>query len=152
MDSIRAELKTKLNELDTLLEEDEKVKRKEVELKFTATEEYNNTARRVEDLETEFANMKEEIKQEKQRMKHDLKRVRDECASRAEIRSALQEEERKLKEGEEQSQSIKDHMLDVAERMRACFAELDDMYADLIKKMKASNEVLDKSLEHALEK
>lgn len=52
---IRTELKTKLNEL-----------------KFTATEEYNNAARRVEDIE--IANIKEEIKQKKQRMKHDLKR------------------------------------------------------------------------------
>jgi hypothetical protein len=41
-------------------------------LKFTTTEEYNNAARRVKDIET--ANIKEEIKQEKQSMKHDLKR------------------------------------------------------------------------------
>lgn len=41
-------------------------------MKFTATEEYNNAARRVED--TEITNIKEEIKHEKQRMKHDTKR------------------------------------------------------------------------------
>jgi uncharacterized protein (DUF3084 family) len=51
MDNIRAELKTKLNDLETVLEENEKIETKAVELKFTATEEYNNAARRVEDIE-----------------------------------------------------------------------------------------------------
>jgi hypothetical protein len=69
----------KLSELETVLEENEKIERKAVELKFTATEEYNIAARRVED--TEIATIKEEIKQEKQRIKHNmvypLKRVHD---------------------------------------------------------------------------
>jgi Fe2+ transport system protein B len=149
MDNITTELKTKLNELETDLEENEKIGRQTLELKFTATEEYDNAARRVEDID--IAKLKEEIKQEKQRMKNNLKRVQDECASHAEIRSALQEEERKLKEGEETSQSIKDHMLDVAEQVRAHFAELDEMYDDLIKKMMAVNDARDESLKHFFE-
>jgi hypothetical protein len=62
MDNIRTELKTKLNDLETVLEENEKIERKAVELKFIATDECNNTARRVQDIE--IANIKEEIKQE----------------------------------------------------------------------------------------
>jgi hypothetical protein len=65
MDNIRTELQTKLNDLETVLEENKKTERKAVGFKFTATEEYNNAARRVEDIK--IANIKEEIKQEKQR-------------------------------------------------------------------------------------
>jgi hypothetical protein len=115
---IRTELKMKLNELETVLEENEKIERKAVELKFTATEECNNAARRVQDIE--IANIKEEIKQEKQRIKHDivhpLKRVHDKCTRCTEISSGLQEE-------------------NVTEQVTAYFVELDAMYADLIKKM-----------------
>ena len=57
-------------------------------------------------------------------MKHDLKRGHDKCARCTEISSNLQEEECKLKEGEETSQLIKDHMLDVAEQVRPYSAEL----------------------------
>jgi predicted nuclease with TOPRIM domain len=67
---IRTELKMKLNELETVLEENEKIERKADELKFTATEEYNTAARRVEDIE--IATIKEEIKQKKQRIKHNI--------------------------------------------------------------------------------
>jgi hypothetical protein len=73
MDNIRTELKTKLNELETVLEENEKIERKAILLKFTANEQYNNSARRVDDIQ--FANTKEELRQEQHRMKHDLKRV-----------------------------------------------------------------------------
>jgi hypothetical protein len=62
---IRTELQTKLNYLEIVLAENKKTERKAVGFKFTATEEYNNAARRVEDIE--IANKKEEIKQEKQR-------------------------------------------------------------------------------------
>ena len=65
MDNIRTEIQTKLNDLETVLEENKKTERKAVEFKFTATEEYNNAARSVEDIE--IVNIKEEIKQEKQR-------------------------------------------------------------------------------------
>jgi hypothetical protein len=71
----------------------------------------------------EIANTKEETKQEKQRMKDDLKGVQNKCASHAEISSGLHEEERKLKEGKEANQLIKDHMLDAAEKVTAYFAE-----------------------------
>jgi hypothetical protein len=64
-------------------------------------------------------------------MKHNLKRVYDKFASCAESSSGLQEEECKLKEHEETSQSIKDHMLDVAQQVKAYFAELNVTYSDL---------------------
>jgi hypothetical protein len=65
-------------------------------------------------------------------MKQDIKRVHDKCASRAAISSGLQEE-------------------NVAEQARAYFAELDAMYADLIKKMMAINYAGDESLKHFFE-
>ena len=55
------------------------------------------------------------------------------------LSSGLREEERKLKEGKETSQLIKDHMLYVAQQVTEHFAELDVMYADLIKKVMAVN-------------
>ena len=123
----------KLSELETVLEENEKIERKAVELKFTATEEYNIAARRVED--TEIATIKEEIKQEKLRIKHNivypLKRVHDKCANRAEISSGLQ-------------------VQNVAEQVRKYFAQIDTMYADLIKMMMVVNEARDESLKHFL--
>jgi len=52
-------------------------------------------------------------------MKHELKRVHNMWASCAEISSGPQEEECKVKEGEETSQLIKDHMLDVPQQVKA---------------------------------
>lgn len=143
MDSIRTELKTKLNEMETQLEENEKLKRNADECKFVATEEYNNTARMVEDLETEIANMKEKMKHDKQQLKDNLKRVEDGCARHAQISLSLHEEEHKLKEYEEACQSVKAHMLDVDGQIKLLFAEMDAMYADLLQKMKDSTNSLD---------
>ena len=56
-DNIRTELNTKLNELETMFEENKKIERKALQVKFTATDKYNSAARRVED--TEIANIKE---------------------------------------------------------------------------------------------
>jgi hypothetical protein len=84
-------------------------------------------------------------------MKHELNRVHDKWASRAEISSGLQEEDCKLKEGEETSQLIKDHMLDVAQQVKAYFAELNVTCADLIKMTMAVNEAQDESLKHLFE-
>lgn len=64
------------------------------------------------------------------------------------LSSGLQEEEHKLKEGEETSQLIKDHMLYVAQQVTEHFAKLDVMYADLIKKVMAVNEARNESLKH----
>jgi chromosome segregation ATPase len=143
MDSIRTELKTKLNEMETQLEGNEKLKRNADECKFVATEEYNNTARMVEDLETEIANMKEKMKHVKQQLKDNLKVVEDGSARHTEISLSLLEKERKLKESEEACQSIKAHMLDVEGQMKLLFAEMDAMYADLLQKMKDSTNSLD---------
>ena len=84
-------------------------------------------------------------------MKHELKRVHNMWASCAEISSGPQEEECKVKEGEETSQLIKDHMLDVPQQVKAQFAELNVTYADLIKKMMAVNEAQVESLKHFFE-
>jgi hypothetical protein len=81
-------------------------------------------------------------------MKHELKRVHVKWASCTEISSGLQEEECKVKEGKETSQLIKDHMLDVAQQVKAYFAELNVTYADLIKKMMAINEAQVESLKY----
>jgi len=149
LDNIRTQLKTQLNEMETVLEQTEKREKRELELKFVAIEEYNSTASRVEEIDV--AKLKEEIKQEKQRLKQELKRVQDECARRAEISATLQEEKCKLNEALEIGHAIKDDMLDTAERVRAHFAELDAMYNDLMKKMMAVNEAREESMKHLLE-
>jgi len=149
LDKIRTQLKTQLNEMETELEETEKRGRRELELKFTAIEEYNSTVCRVEEIDN--AKLKEEIRQEKQRLKQELKRVQVECARRAEISSSLQEEKRKLKEALETGHAIKDDILDTAERVRAHFAQLDAMYNDLMKKMTAVNEAREESMKNLLE-
>jgi uncharacterized protein YukE len=137
--------------METELEEAERRERRELELKFAAIEEYNSAASRVEIEEIDIAKLKEEIKQEKQSLKQELKRVQDECARHAEISSTLQEEKHKLKEALEIGHAIKDDILDTAQRVRAHFAELDAMYNDLMKKMMAVNEAREESMKHLLE-
>ena len=51
-----------------------------------------------------------------------LRGVHDKCRSRTEVSSGLQEEGCKLKESKETSQLIKNHMLTVAEQVKAYFA------------------------------
>jgi len=71
--NIRAQLKTQLHEMENELEENEKRERRALELKFAAIEECNSVARRVEEID--IGKLKEETKQEKQRLKQELKRV-----------------------------------------------------------------------------
>jgi len=149
VENIKTQLKTQLNEMETELEETEKRDRRELELRFAAVEEYNSSASRVEELDV--AKLKEEIKQEKQRMKQELKSLEDVCTRHAETSSTLQEEKCKLKETLEIGHAIKDGVLDTAERVRAHFAELDAMYNDLIKKMMAVNEAREESVKHVFE-
>jgi hypothetical protein len=80
-----------------------------------------------------------------------LRGVHGKCGSRDEISSGLQGEGCKLKESEETSYLIKDHMLAVAEQVKAYFAELNAMYADLIKKTMAVNGAQEESLKHFFE-
>jgi len=140
-----------LQEKETELEETEKIERRTLELKRVAIEEYNSAARRVEEMERDMAKFKEAIKQEKQKLEQELKRVQDECARRTEVNSVLQEEKRKLKEALEIGQAIKDDMLDTAERVRECFAELDGMYNDLMATMMAVNAAREESVKHFFE-
>jgi hypothetical protein len=84
-------------------------------------------------------------------MKDDLKGVQNKCAIHAEISLGFHEEEHKLKEGKKANQLIKNHMLDVAEKVRAYFAERDATYADLIKNTMPVNEAHDESLKDFFE-
>jgi uncharacterized protein (DUF3084 family) len=149
LDNIRTQLKTHLHELETELEETEKIERRALELKSVAIEEYNNAARRVEEID--IAKLKEGIKQEKLKLKQELKRVQGECTRYAEINSVLQDEKRKLKEALEIGQAIKDDILDTAEQVRECFAELDAMYNDLMKTMMAVNAAREESVKRLFE-
>jgi len=76
--------------MENELEETKKRERRALELKFAANEECSSAARRVEEID--IAKLKEETKQEKQRLKQEFKRVQDECARRAEISSTLEME------------------------------------------------------------
>jgi uncharacterized protein YukE len=135
--------------MENEFEETEKRERRALELKCAAIEKCNSAARRVEEID--IAELKEETKQEKQRLKDELKKVQDECARRAEISSTLEEEKRKLKEALETGKAIKDDMLDTAEQVRTHFAELDAMYNDFMKMMMAVNEAQEEFLKHLFE-
>jgi chromosome segregation ATPase len=149
LNNIRTRLKAKFHEAETELEESEKRERSALELKSAAIEEYNNAARRVEEID--IAKLKEVIKQEKQKLKQELKRIQDECASHAEINSVLLEEKRKLKEALEMGQALKDDMLDTAERVREHFAELDAMYNHLMATMMSVNAAQEESVKRLFE-
>jgi hypothetical protein len=142
---IRTQLKTQFNEMENELEETEKGERRALELKFAANKECSSAARRMEEID--IAKLKEETKQEKQRLKQEYKRVQDECARCAEISSTSQEEKRKLKEAFKRGHKIKDGRLDTAEHVKAHFAGLDATY-DSMKKMMAVNEAREESLKH----
>jgi chromosome segregation ATPase len=147
MESFRAELKTRLNEMETQLEEQEESGAEMNERKFAATEEYSSCMQTVEDLKTELVSMKEKAKQEEQRLKCTLKKGQDECARLAAMIPSVQEEEQKLEDTKEKVRLVEAHILDVSEQAKTFFAEYDAMYEDVIQKLKDQMNCLVESLE-----
>jgi hypothetical protein len=80
MDSFRTDLKTKLSEVETRLEEQEESAAEVKERKFADTEEYNSCMQTIEDLKVEVVGMKEKVKQEEQMLKCNLKKGQEECS------------------------------------------------------------------------
>jgi chromosome segregation ATPase len=141
------DLKTKLNEMEAQLEEQEESAAEMNERKFIATEEYNSCMRTVEDLKAEMVSMKEKVKQEEQMLKCNLKKGLEECARLAAMIPSIEEEENKLEDAKEKVRLVEVHILDVSERAKTFFAEYDAMYEDVIQKLKDQMSRLVESLE-----
>lgn len=141
-------MKTKLNELEAELEEQEESATEMNERKFAAAEEYKNYMRMVEDLKTEMINMKEKVKQEEQILKCNLKKGQEECARLVTMIPSIQEEEKKWEDVKEKVRLVEAHILDVSERAKTFFAEYDAMYEDVIQKLKDQMSRLTETLEH----
>ncbi|XP_023725049.1 kinetochore protein NDC80 homolog isoform X3 [Cryptotermes secundus] len=148
MESFRTDLKTKLNEMEAQLEEQEESATEMNECKFAATEEYKNYMRIVEDLKTEMINMKEKVKQEEQILKCNLKKGQEECARLVTMIPLIQEEEKKWEDGKEKVRLVEAHILDAGERAKTFFVEYDAMYEDVIQKLKDQMSRLIETLEH----
>jgi predicted nucleic acid-binding Zn-ribbon protein len=148
MESFRTELKPRLNEMETQLEEQEESATDMNERKFAATEEYNSCMQTVEDLKTELVGVKEKAKQEEQMLKCKLKKGQEECARLVAMIPSVQEEEHKLEDAKEKVRLVEAHILDVSEQAKTFFAEYDAMYEDVIQKLKDQMSCLVESLEH----
>jgi DNA repair exonuclease SbcCD ATPase subunit len=148
MESFRTDLKTKLNEMESQLEEQEESAAEMNECKFAATEEYNSCMRMVEDLKTEMVSKKEKVKQEEEMLKCNLKKGQKECARLVAMIPCIQEEENKLEDAKEKVRLVEAHILDVSEQAKTFFAEYDVVYEDVIQKLKDQMSRLVESLEH----
>lgn len=147
MESFRTKFKTKLNAVETQLEEQEESAAEMNECKFVAAEEYNSCMRTVEDLKTELVSMKEKLKQGEDMLKCNLKKGQEECARLIAMIPSVQEEH-KLEDAKEKVRLVEAHILDVSERAKTFIAEYDAMYEDVIQKLKDQMSRLIESSEH----
>jgi hypothetical protein len=146
MESFRTDLKPRLSEVETRIEEQEESVAEMNECKFTDTEEYNSCMQTIEDLKAEVIGMKEKEKQEEQMLKCNLKKGQEECSRLATIPS-IEEEEKKLEDAKEKVRLVEAHILDISERAKTFFTEFDAMYEDLIQKLKHQMSRLEESSE-----
>jgi hypothetical protein len=150
MESLRTDLKMKLNEMDSRLEEEQELASNMNERESTAAEEYNSCLQTIEDMKSEMVSLKTKAKQEEQTMKCNLKKGQEECerlvVMEEEKRKEEKEEEKKLEDAREKVRLVEGHILDVSEQAKAFFAEYNAMYEDTIEKMKDQMSCLMESL------